>query len=226
MFKIHLTSYSLNFHRGRQASRPMHRLVTAVVSGQRSRLFVAGAVMRLEMLGEVIGPREALIAHSARVRPDAAVRPPVARQLVGPRERPRTARPRARERFLSGVAAHVRLEVRALAVHSTTQYRSLCCRSRTSHHNMTLPALLNCGTGGRYRSIAGTRRPQGSLSRQQTSRTPLLLLIDGTNRRTDRQTPNTPQPLHRPCSAYYSGSVNDTILITRARSIGGPNLRR
>jgi len=142
--------------------------------------------MRLEMLGEVIGPGEALIAHSAHVRPDAAVRPPVARQLVGPRERPRTARPRARERFLSGVAAHVRLEVRALAVHSTTQYRSLCCRSRTSHHNMTLPALLNCGTGGRYRSIAGTRRPQGS---QQAANQPhAAAAVDRRDKQMDGQT--------------------------------------
>lgn len=72
--------------------------------------------MCFEMLGEVIGAREALIADTAAVRPDPGVRSPVARQLVGTRERPRAAWPRARERLLSGMSAHVRLEVRTLAV--------------------------------------------------------------------------------------------------------------
>ena len=82
---------------------------------QWSELFV-GAVMCLEVLGEVVGAREALVADAARVRPDAGVRAPVPRQLVGPRERPRAARPRAGERLLAGVPANVRLEVRTLAV--------------------------------------------------------------------------------------------------------------
>jgi len=54
-----------------------------------------------------------------------------------------------------------------------------------------------------------SRRPQLSIdmsypqgAQQQTRRPPLLLSIDGTDRRTDR-------PLHRPCCAYYAGSVNN-----------------
>lgn len=72
--------------------------------------------MRLEVLGEVVGAREALVADAAGVRPHAGVRAPVTRQLVGPRERPRAAGPRAGERLLARVTPHVRLEVRTLAV--------------------------------------------------------------------------------------------------------------
>jgi len=39
-------------------------------------------------------------------------------------------------------------------------------------------------------------------AQQQTRRPPLLLSMNGTDRRTDVR------PLHRPCSAYYAGSVN------------------
>jgi len=37
---------------------------------------------------------------------------------------------------------------------------------------------------------------------QQTRHTPLLLLVNGTDRRTDAQ------PFHRPCSTCYAGNVN------------------
>jgi len=51
---------------------------------------------------------------------------------------------------------------------------------------MTLPALLNCGTGGRYRSIAGTRRPQGS---QQAANQPHgAAAVDRRDKETDGQT--------------------------------------
>ena len=70
----------------------------------------------VEVFGEVVRAREALVTQSARVRTDAGVRATVARQLVGPREAPIAPGPRAPVRLLAGVPAQVRLEVRALAV--------------------------------------------------------------------------------------------------------------
>ena len=46
---------------------------------------------------------------------------------------------------------------------------------------------------------------------KQTRRPPLLLSIDGTDRRTDGRT--DARPSHRPYSAYYSGSVNNHAYI-------------
>ena len=45
-------------------------------------------------------------------------------------------------------------------------------------------------------------------TQQQTPRRPLLWWVDGTDRRTDTQ------PVHKPCSAYYSNSANRSITIT------------
>jgi len=60
-------------------------------------------------------------------------------------------------------------------------------------------SLLNAGAcSRRYRSIAGTRRPQGA--QQQTSR--CCCRSTGQVERTDTR------PLHRPCSAYSAGSVS------------------
>jgi len=47
--------------------------------------------------------------------------------------------------------------------------------------------------------------PQGA--QQQTHRTPLLLSIDGTDRRTDGRTDTG--PFHTHCSTYYARSVNN-----------------
>jgi len=45
-------------------------------------------------------------------------------------------------------------------------------------------------------------------AQQQTRRTPLLLSIDGTDRRTD-------EPFHRPCFAYYAVSVSTNCRLSR-----------
>lgn len=42
--------------------------------------------VHLGVFGQVVAPGELLVAHGALVRLDSRVRPPVARQLVGPRE--------------------------------------------------------------------------------------------------------------------------------------------
>ena len=78
--------------------------------------------------------------------------------------------------------------------------------------------ILNvCGGRRLLSTIAQTapaettaNRNYRSFAQQQTSRTPLLLSIAGTDRQTDGQTDT--RPLHRPCYAYYAASVNNTGL--------------
>jgi len=43
----------------------------------------------------------------------------------------------------------------------------------------------------------------------RTAANPPSLLIDGTDRQTDGR--KDTRPLHRPCIAYYSGSINNTV---------------
>jgi len=74
---------------------------------------------------------------------------------------------------------------------------------------MTLPA--SAAEGRRLQQIsmiAGTRRQQGA--QQQTSRTSLLLSIDGTDGQTDGRTDT--RPFQRPCSAYAASLNNGTIV--------------
>ena len=84
-------------------------------SGRTSSSLAALAV-NLEVLGEMVRPRELLLTQLARVRFDAGVRASVASELVGSREAPAAAGPGARERLLAGVSTQVRLEMRRLAV--------------------------------------------------------------------------------------------------------------
>jgi len=86
--------------------------------------------------------------------------------------------------------------------------RQQVCVQPHSTVNVTLPAFdterraaapLPLSAGACYRSIS----PVLTALDQQTRRTPLLLSIDGTDGRTDAR------PFHRPCSAYYAGSVNN-----------------
>ena len=72
--------------------------------------------MSLHVQRQVVGAREGALAAGALERPVAGVLAVVTRQLVGARELPRAAGPRAPVWLLAGVRAHVRLEVRALAV--------------------------------------------------------------------------------------------------------------
>lgn len=72
--------------------------------------------MHFEVLGEVVGAREAFVADLAAVRLDARMGTLVASQLVGAGETPSTTGPLTGERFLPGVSAKVRLEVRTLGV--------------------------------------------------------------------------------------------------------------
>ena len=85
------------------------------------------------------------------------------------------------------------------------------------YHRRYPHLMLTAGACNRYRSIAGTRRPQGA--QQQTSRKPLLLSINGTE--TDGQTDT--RPLHRPSSVYYAARVTysayayrDSVSLLRA----------
>jgi len=69
-----------------------------------------------------------------------------------------------------------------------------------------LHLLLSSGT---CRTTSATRpwlSTDISCPQQQTHRQPLLLLIDGTDRWTNTR------PLHRSCSAYYVGSVNNLMI--------------
>jgi len=86
--------------------------------------------------------------------------------------------------------------------------RQQVCVQPHSTVNVTLPAFgterraaapLPLSAGACYRSIS----PVLTALDQQTRRTPVLLSIDGTDGRTDAR------PFHRPCSAYYAGSVNN-----------------
>lgn len=70
-----------------------------------------------QVFRQVVGAREAFLADFARVRLVPRVRAFVTRQFVGARELPVAPAPRAHERLLAGMAAQVRLQVRALAVH-------------------------------------------------------------------------------------------------------------
>jgi len=72
--------------------------------------------MYLDVLAEMIGSREALVAVVAFVGTDTGVRPTVTRQLVGPRERPVTPGPGAGERLLASVSTNVSLQVRTFPV--------------------------------------------------------------------------------------------------------------
>ena len=74
------------------------------------------AAVRLGVLGQVVGPREALPARRAREPLFAGVRTEVPLQLVATREPFAAEQPVADERPLAGVPAQVRLEVRRLAV--------------------------------------------------------------------------------------------------------------
>ena len=65
----------------------------------------------LQMLGQMVGAREALIAHPALVRLDAGVAAPVPRQLVRPAEPPGAATPGAGEGLLPCVPPQVRLAI-------------------------------------------------------------------------------------------------------------------
>ena len=75
-----------------------------------------GDVVLLLVDGEVVGAREPPVALGAVERAFAGVFAPMSRQLVGPREPPRAARPVARVRLLAGVLAHVRRQLRRLGV--------------------------------------------------------------------------------------------------------------
>jgi len=75
-------------------------------------------------------------------------------------------------------------------------FKQDCVQPPMSAVNMTLPAFA----AERWRLQHGARSYRSTAAadagaQQQTRRPPLLLSIDGTDRRTDAR------PLHRPCSA-------------------------
>jgi len=54
-------------------------------------------------------------------------------------------------------------------------------------------------------------------AQQQTSRTPLLLLIGGTYRQMYRW--KDTQPLHRPCSAHYTVASMTAVIARNAKKV-------
>ncbi len=72
--------------------------------------------MHLEVLCQVVGAGEPLLAHLAPVRLDPVVRPLVPGQLVRAGEAPVALWPPALEGLLPGVAAGMRLQVAGLGV--------------------------------------------------------------------------------------------------------------
>ena len=73
--------------------------------------------MRLDVLGEVVGAHELLVALRALEALLARVGPPVPLQLVGAREPLAAEEPAADEGPLPAVPPQVRPQVRRLAVH-------------------------------------------------------------------------------------------------------------
>ena len=76
----------------------------------------ASLVVRLDVLGEVVGAHELLVALRALEALLARVRPPVPLQLVGAREPLAAEEPAADEGALPAVPPQVRPQVRRLAV--------------------------------------------------------------------------------------------------------------
>ena len=74
-------------------------------------------VVRLDVLGEVVGAHELLVALGALEALLPRVRPAVPLQLVGAREALPAEEPAADEGALAAVPAQVRPQVRRLAVH-------------------------------------------------------------------------------------------------------------
>jgi len=88
----------------------------------------------------------------------------------------------------------------------------VCDESPLSAHNMTLTAFAAerrraCSTApeARPQPLIDISCPQGA--QQQTRWPPLLLSIDGSDRR--GQTETDARPFRRPCSAQHSGSVKN-----------------
>ena len=77
---------------------------------------VMSLVVRLDVLGEVVGAHELLVALGALEALLAGVRPAVPLQLVGAREPLAAEEPAADEGALAAVPAQVRPQVRRLAV--------------------------------------------------------------------------------------------------------------
>ena len=83
----------------------------------------------------------------------------------------------------------------------------VCVEPPSSALNMTLPALLmSTGACDRYRSIAGTRRP--TARRAAANQPHAAAAVDRHDRQSDGRTPDRS---HKPCFAYYPGSVNKLL---------------
>ena len=108
------------------------------------------------------------------------------------------------------------LVIEACCQHRKTQQKQVHVQPRNSVVNVTLPAFAAERRAGAplllnaHAASARSQRPPLSIdiscprgAQQQTHRPPLLHSIDGTDRQTDAR------PFHRPCSAYYAGSVNN-----------------
>jgi len=89
----------------------------------RQRVVVGGSggdgVVFLLVDGEVVAARESPVALRTVERTFSGVFPPVSRQLVGPRETPRTARPVAGVWLLARVLTDVRRQLRRLGVRAS-----------------------------------------------------------------------------------------------------------
>ena len=101
-------------------------------------------------------------------------------------------------------------------VETRRRLQQVCVGPPSSALNMTLPAFaaerrrlqqMSTDSSARsYRSISA----DSARAQQQTGRTPPLLSIDATERRTDGQTDGH-RTLHRSRSAYCAGGVNNKL---------------
>jgi len=130
-------------------------------------------------------------------------------------------------RTASGGQRHYQLDITSARAHAgassglSMEFCSLAEEYKCLSQNKSLlslvprPALSVMLTALLSAPAAGTRRrcpqlsidiscPQGA--QQQTRRPPLLLSIDGTDRRTYTR------PLRRPCSAYYAGNISRIVI--------------
>ena len=104
-------------HTGRGRGRAQAGVVLAVLRVAAGRVLLAARRVGLDVLGQVVGAHEALVARGASKPLLARVSPQVPLQLVRAREALPAEEPVADERPLAGVPAEVGLEVGRLVVH-------------------------------------------------------------------------------------------------------------
>lgn len=108
---------------GTRAARHLPLAVLLAVAARLAGALLAAApIVGLDVLGEVIGPHEALVAHGAGEPFLPRVRPQVPLQFVRPGEPLAAKQPIAHERALACVPPQMRLQVRRFPIHLTASW--------------------------------------------------------------------------------------------------------